>query len=186
MKHILAAVIVLAISVMAVQPAGAYPGKTKMITYKAMGMKMSGKAVKGYCWTGSIASASANAYRCMVGNSIMDPCFFVSKKVVNCPQNVAMNTGIVLSLTKPLPKNSGWKGAGKPWRYQIAGGSGILCNAGTGTVIANYPYYCSGNLVCSAPQNTQWPGAYAVQCGTPTGPMTVKGKRTLYVTTAWY
>ncbi len=185
MKHALSAVIVLAIMVMAIQPAGAYPGKMKIITYKASGMKMTGKAVKGYCWTGSIASASPTAYRCMVGNSIMDPCFFVSNKVVNCPQDLAANTGVVINLTKPLPKNNGWKN-GKPWRYQVAGGSGITCNAGTGTVIANYPYYCDGNMVCSVPQASKWPGAYIATCGTPSGPMSVKDKRTFFLMTAWY
>src|SRR5437868_7422416 len=109
MKNVLSAIIVLAITMLAIQPAGAYPGKTNIITYKAAGMRMSGKAVKGYCWTGSLASSSANAYRCMVGNSIMDPCFFVSNKVVNCPQDLAANTGLVINLTKPLPKNNSWK-----------------------------------------------------------------------------
>jgi hypothetical protein len=185
MKYVLSAVTILALTMLAIQPAGASPGKTKMITYKPIGMKVTGKPAKGYCWTGSIASSNANAYRCMIGNSIMDPCFFVSKKVVYCPQDLAANTGVVINLTKPLPQNKGWKG-GKPWRYQVVGGSGITCSAGTGTVIANYPYYCDGNMVCSAPQASQWPGAYVVQCGTPAGPMSVKGKRTFFVMTAWY
>ncbi|HET9392304.1 MAG TPA: hypothetical protein VFO29_02095 [Candidatus Rubrimentiphilum sp.] len=184
MKYVLAAAIVLVVALLAFHLAGASPAKTQMITYKAAGMKASGKAVNGYCWTGSIASSSANAYRCMVGNNIMDPCFFVSNKVVNCPQDLAANTGTVINLTKPLPMNKGWKG-NKPWRYQVAGGSGIMCSAGTGTVIANYPYYCDGNIVCSAPQPSKLPGAYVVQCGTPTGPMSVKNKRTFFVMTAW-
>jgi len=183
MKHLISALIVVAVMSLAILPAGAYPGPTKIVNYSAAGMK--GKAVKGSCWTSSIASRRSDAFRCMIGNSIMDPCFKVSNNVVNCPANVAANTGTVINLTKPLPQANP-KGASKPWRFQLAGGSGIMCNAGTGTVIGNYPYYCSGNLVCSVPAaSTKRPTTYMATCGTPTGPITVKGARPMFVMTLW-
>ena len=164
-------------------PALAYPGPTKVVRYSAAGMK--GSTVKGNCWTSSNASTRSDAFRCMVGNSIMDPCFKISAKAVACPQNTASNIGVIINLTKPLPKANP-SSAAKPWRFQVAGGSGILCNAGTGTVIGNYPYYCSGNLVCSVPAaSTKWPTTVMAQCGTPTGPMTVKAARAMFVMTLW-
>ena len=102
MKHVISAVIVVAMAGLAILPAAAKPGATKVVSYSAAGMK--GKAVKGSCWTGSIASTRSDAFRCMIGNSIMDPCFKVSNKVVNCPQSLAMNTGVIIKLSKPLPE----------------------------------------------------------------------------------
>ncbi len=164
-------------------PAMAYPGATKVVSYSAAGMK--GNTVKGSCWTSSIASSRSDAYRCMIVNTIMDPCFKLSAKAVACPQNVAANTGVTINLTKPLP-SANPKSAAKPWRFQVTGGSGIICNAGTGTVIGNYPYYCSGNLVCSVPAaSTKWPTTFMAQCGTPSGPLTVKGARSMFVTRLW-
>jgi len=183
MKSVISAVIVVAMAGLAVLPAAAKPGATKVVSYSAAGMK--GKAVKGSCWTGSIASTRSDAFRCMVGNSIMDPCFKVSNKIVGCPQSVAMNTGVIIKLSKPLPKANA-QSAAKPWTFQLAGGSGITCNAGTGTVIGNYPYYCQGNLVCAVPAaSKQWPAAYTTMCGTPSGPMSVKGARQFFVMTLW-
>ena len=183
MKRIISVAIIFSLASFAAAPAMAYPGPTKVVGYAASGMK--GNAVKGYCWTSSIASSRSDAFRCMIGNSIMDPCFKLSAKTVACPQNVAANTGVVINLTKPLPQANP-KSAAKPWRFQVAGGSGIMCNAGTGTVIGNYPYYCSGNLVCTAPATSaKWPTTFMAQCGTPSGPMTVKGARTMFVMTLW-
>ena len=34
-----------------------------------------GSTVSGSCWTGSIASSRSDAWRCMVGNDIIDPCY---------------------------------------------------------------------------------------------------------------
>ncbi len=183
MKHLISAVIALAVAVLAVLPAAAWPNSTIIVKYNAAAMK--GKAVNGSCWTSSIASTRSDAFRCMIGNTIMDPCFKVSNKVVNCPQDLAAKTGVVINLTKPLPQ-ANTKSASKPWRFQFAGGSGIMCNAGTGTVIGNYPYYCDGNFVCTVPvASKKWPTTYVATCGTPNGPMTVKGARPMFLMTIW-
>jgi hypothetical protein len=183
MKRFISAVTIFALASFAAAPVSAYPGPTKIVSYAASGMK--GKAVKGSCWTSSIASSRSDAFRCMIGNSIMDPCFKLSAKAVACPQNVAANTGVIINLTKPLPQANP-KAAAKPWRFQVVGSSGIMCNAGTGTVVGNYPYYCTGNLVCTVPAaTTKWPTAFMATCGTPSGPMTVKGARSMFVVTLW-
>ena len=180
MKKLLEFIILAALAAL---PASAYPGPTKVVNYNAAGMK--GKTVSGYCWTSSNASPRSDAYRCMIGNSIMDPCFKISAKVVNCPQNLVANTGTIIALPKPLPQGNP-KAAPKPWTFQLAGGSGITCNAGTGTVIGNYPFYCQGNLVCAVPATSaKFPQTYMSQCGTPSGPMSVKSPRAMFVTTLW-
>ncbi len=183
MKRFISSAIVLALASLAATPAIAYPGPTNIVRYS--GSHMKGKTVSGSCWTSSIASSRSDAFRCMIGNSIMDPCFKLSARAVACPQDVATNTGVIINLTKPLPQANP-KSAAKPWRFQVAGGSGITCNAGTGTVVGNYPYYCSGNLVCTVPAGSaKWPTTFMAQCGTPSGPMTVKGARPMFVMTLW-
>ena len=183
MKRFISAAIILSLLAIAAEPALASSGITRVVSYAPSHMK--GKAAKGSCWTSSAASSRSDAFRCMIGNSIMDPCFELSAKAVACPQDVVANTGVIIYLTKPLPEANP-NTAPKPWRFQLAGGSGIQCNAGTGTVIGNYPYYCSGNLVCAVPAATaKWPATFMAQCGTPSGPMTVKGSRAMFVTTLW-
>lgn len=178
MKHLVAFVV---LSALAALPASAYPGPTKVVNYTAAGMK--GKTVSGYCWTSSIASPRSDAYRCMIGNTIMDPCFKISAKVVNCPQNLVTNTGTIIGLTKPLPASNP-KTAAKPWTFQVNGPT--ACFAGTGTVVGNYPFYCQHDLVCAVPvTSAKFPQTYMSQCGTPNGPMSVKAPRAMFVTTLW-
>jgi hypothetical protein len=192
MKYVFSAVTLLAMAAFVARPAGAYPEPTQIVTYKAASMKAAGKAVRGYCWTSSIASLRSDAFRCMIGNSIMDPCFSVSSKVVNCPENMSANTGTVIDLTQPLPENNLGHGGAPPWTYQAAGGKGITCNVSTGTAptdSGDYRYYCTGDLVCTVPKaSARMPGAYLVTCGTRTlrgSVRTVKDARMLFVVTMW-
>lgn len=63
----------------------------------------------GNCWTNSLAAARADAWRCMVGNIIYDPCFEMlgarqSRDVV-CDSNPATGRkGIQVNVTQPFPK----------------------------------------------------------------------------------
>ena len=63
--------------------------------------------VRGYCWTGSLAVRDSRAWRCFVGNFILDPCF--SSPFVPHPSSVACGTpwsGVrILELTRPLPRS---------------------------------------------------------------------------------
>lgn len=116
----------------------------------------------GRCWTSSIASQRTDAYRCMAGNSIHDPCFTLSSRAVACPTDAAANRGIVIALTQPLPAVST---AANVWQMQLV--SGARCNRGTGTVIEGFPFYCAGGLVCSAPPAGELRSPVFVHCGTP-------------------
>ena len=58
----------------------------------------------GYCWTDSIASPRADAYRCFRGNEIFDPCFRnPAKTQVACALGVTPKRVLLLTLTKRLP-----------------------------------------------------------------------------------
>ena len=143
--------------------------RTVAVTFDAATMRVN-QTTLGSCWTTSIASRRRDAFRCSVVNSIHDPCFRINALSVACPTNLAANSGIRIRLTKPLPPPMGIS-AHNPFMMQLAGG--ISCNVGTGTVIPDYPFYCSGNLVCAAPSSNANPRAVFVQCGRPKNGMTV-------------
>ncbi len=60
----------------------------------------------GDCWSTSLATVRRDAWRCMSGNTIYDPCFSPKSgaKMVVCPTDVFNHKLIVLTLAKPLPK----------------------------------------------------------------------------------
>jgi hypothetical protein len=142
--------------------AGTVAAHTAVVVFDAKTMHVSGHE-SGYCWVGSIASARSDAFRCMTGNSIHDPCFTLSPQQVACPENATQNSGIVIALTKPLPPPNQSKSV---WRMQLQ--SGAECNVATGTRVPEYPFFCTGGLVCSAPPSEPQ-GAVFVRCATMAG-----------------
>jgi hypothetical protein len=113
-----------------------------------------GPRQKGHCWTDSIAVDRADAWRCMVDNSIYDPCFSNPKlkKAVVCDADPSQNKlGFVLNLTKPLPKRDSKPLPDKlPWLLKLADGS--TCEVSTGTTAfvdgVTIPYGCSDSKEC--------------------------------------
>lgn len=95
----------------------------------------------------------------MVANSIHDPCFMLSARSVACPTDVASNSGVAISLTKPLPQPNA---VASVWMMKLT--SGATCNIGTGTTLPGYTFYCSGSLVCSAPPPGKPKSAVFVRC----------------------
>jgi hypothetical protein len=111
-----------------------------------------GRVVReGNCWTNSIAIPRPDAWRCMIGNVIVDPCFAsADKSYAVCEANPARGVpGFRLKLTEPLPKpdvpaqsmtseyNSGWL-------VQLA--DGTICRPVTGRSFEvqgkSANYYC--------------------------------------------
>lgn len=92
-------------------------------------------AARGYCWTGSIADERSDAWRCLVGNVIHDPCFSdpAVRTWVACADTPFARRVLRLNLTKPLPRkqaNRGSAGHGQPWALKLPGGT--VCTAFTG------------------------------------------------------
>jgi hypothetical protein len=83
---------------------------------------------EGYCWTDSIAVTRAGAWRCMIGNTIADPCFSIAEfsDAVVCGANPATSTaGFLLRLTQALPPTSGVAlPPPSPWMVVLAIGGG--------------------------------------------------------------
>ena len=123
---------------------------TKVIRYtpntQAKGMR------EGKCWTSSIAISRPDAYRCMIGNEIVDPCFAsADKRYAVCNPNPAKgDPGFSLKLTEPLPKpdvlaQSTAKDSG--WLVEL--GDGTICRPSTGASFQvegkTASYYCEGH-----------------------------------------
>ena len=91
------------------------------------------RSLRGSCFAGSIGLPRPDAWRCMVGNEILDPCL-ESPKGDGVPLIcVYAGTGIRLRLTRPLQaklRNSPEK-TFFPWRLVLAGGD--VCERFTGT-----------------------------------------------------
>ncbi len=119
---------------------------------------------KGSCWTTSIASRRSDAYRCMAGNTIYDPCFTLGSRNVVCPDGLRPKTGVRLSLTEALPAPQRGN-ARNVWMMVLA--NGVTCNIGTGTTIPLFPYYCTGNWACAAPRRSGNAGVLVAECGQP-------------------
>lgn len=105
---------------------GAVPpvAMTTLIEFAPAGVQ--GEPQEGRCWTRSVAVARDNAWRCMVVNSIYDPCFSSeeSEDAVVCdatPMNDGL--GFRLDLTEPLPTETPLFSEGiHPWIIELEDG----------------------------------------------------------------
>jgi hypothetical protein len=87
-------------------------------------------SVQGSCWTSSLASSRPDAWRCMAGNFIHDPCFSGSAKTqVACPSDPFEKVVLIIDLGKALPPHSGSSGQ-SPWAVRLA--NGVICSFITG------------------------------------------------------
>ncbi len=108
-------------------------------------------ADSGTCIGGSIASDRPDAWRCMVANQPIDPCFSNPSHVqVACPSFQNIDAVTLINLTQPLPENLANPAAAKlPWRFQLS--TGPLCGPSTGaaanTVDGMRPRGACGNSV---------------------------------------
>ena len=93
--------------------------ETKVIHYNPpMPLAKDMKVRLRSCWRTSIKAPRKNAWRCMVGNEIFDPCFSIEDgEYVIYPAYLAIdNQDLLIKLTKPLPEpevssnktNFGW------------------------------------------------------------------------------
>jgi hypothetical protein len=124
---------------------------TQVIPY-VPNVSASGTAVKsGSCWTNSIAAPyRADAWRCMVGNEIYDPCFEIltntSTKNLLCgvnpnPINRAATSTFTLQLAKSLPTRGAMPSSTPSnWAWAVMLADGTYCTPLTGT----FPFAATG------------------------------------------
>lgn len=142
------------------------------------------RTVKGYCWVSSIAVSRANAYRCMTGNEIYDPCFSPPAGVsgvveVACAPS-PWSKVVLMRLTRRLPKNTG--GRPHPWAFRLADGDGCVVGTGANGEVDGVvmPFYCTVGLT-SAPDEAHEP--WTVRFA---GSYKATRLQTERVSTAWY
>lgn len=87
---------------------------------------------EGYCWTASLADGRPDAYRCMIGNQISDPCFLVGDKVVFGANPLTNQPGFVLKLTQPLPEVRQPTSVPDNWAWIVELADGANCSFSTG------------------------------------------------------
>ena len=114
------------------------------------------RTVNGSCFTGSLAINRRDAWRCMNGNLIYDPCFSSAKAsgIVVCPTIPAQNTGVEVKLTKSLPRGNTAAPStrGTPWAVQTTTGLNCLIDTGTGNVVQGM----RSNYACEKSKEWLW------------------------------
>ncbi len=109
------------------------------------------------CWVSSLAAPRANAWRCMVVNTIYDPCFSTSTQAsyVICDANPTGDTrGLKAILAHPLPASSPSSGT-QAWMMRLADGPVCSFMTGASGIIGGerINYGCTdGALVIGTPQ----------------------------------
>jgi hypothetical protein len=152
-------VIVVAAAVVAV-PASAVARTTTTATifhaFKADGTPtLHTRSKSGSCFTGALTINRSDAWRCIVGNFLFDPCFssaLAPGKVI-CP-NAQVNGGIEIRLTKGLPRAMGDHRRpslrDQPWNIQLTNGRHCVFSSGASNFVngLRLNYFCgsSGKL----------------------------------------
>jgi hypothetical protein len=107
--------------------------------------------VSGSCFTSSDVTRRDDAWRCMVGNTLYDPCFSSSLAfgIVICPVPW-QGSGTEIHLSKPLPKSSSHTIPSlslQPWAVETVAGAFCVLSSGASTVVhgQRLNYFCGKN-----------------------------------------
>lgn len=118
----------------------------------SLGLRIAAR-VTGQCFAASVAdSGRPDAWRCMSGNSIYDPCFegFEQRTiVVACLDSPRASAAVVLTPAGGVPRQMANKGsplASPPWSLSLANGAscGLLTGATFGFAGMRLTYGCTG------------------------------------------
>jgi hypothetical protein len=115
---------------------------------------------RGYCFTGSLADPRTDAWRCLLGNEIQDPCFSGGSGFVVCPDGTPdSRDALRLQLTKPLPHSRanppGDPTRKAPWVIVTAGGAYCYRMTGARDIAAGraLTYECAGAAALAGSPN---------------------------------
>lgn len=186
------------------RPQAPRPAFTRVVHYVPVAPPNATHA-SGYCWTQSIAAPfRRDAYRCMLGNRIEDPCFHLSgETTVLCGANPASSQApppLVMRLTRPLPAPASAAATAAAdahaWLLQLA--DGRLCRPFTGTLpfaasgeVAHYgcapatPGGISEDLFGPLHPGRTWTATAASLAPSPPGPPTLRGAHRVTIATVW-
>jgi hypothetical protein len=92
----------------------------------------------GTCWTSSITVSSRDAYRCISGNAILDPCFAASAaasaRVVDCYAS-PWTKAVQLALKATLPAPGAPLKISQPWAIEVGAGTRCVVTTGTAPIV---------------------------------------------------
>jgi hypothetical protein len=120
---------------------------------------------RGSCFSGSLATARRDAWRCSYGNYIVDPCFkSAARRDVVCPLGPSLRSGIRLVLTKALPRryrNHGTPSTRlQPWALRLTNGTYCQYVTGASNAIGSnrLNYFCRrGDPLWGSPRRSSQP-----------------------------
>ena len=92
-----------------------------------------GPTLKGSCFSGSIGLPRPDAWRCMVGNEILDPCLQSPKGTRSGLVCVVGDKGVRLRLMKTLPRAFRNRPETSFFAWRLALANGDVCQRFTGT-----------------------------------------------------
>ena len=99
---------------------------TRVIVFHPMGVPTQERT--GSCWSISDVLNRVDAWRCMAGDFIYDPCFSIpenSQAVICDTSPLSDSTGFKLVLTEPLPARGTVSPVQSAWAFELA--DGIKC-----------------------------------------------------------
>lgn len=127
----------------------------------------------GSCFTSSIATPLAGAYRCLSGNDLLDPCF--ASPVANPTSVVCFadpwSPGVSVKLTGKLPTDQPIVRDGLAWALELANSERCLVMTGALPTVDGRPlqYRCGDSAVASVEQDSS--GRIRVWYGPQDGPL---------------
>ena len=132
----------------------------------------------GSCWSRSLVTDRPNAWRCMAGNDIYDPCFSesASSKTVACMKGPFSKDVALMRVTKPLPQTRdpvdttselrGLRLRGEPWGLRLSDGETCVFVTGATDVVAGMRlnYACTNGWGIGLPNRSTaiWEVSYIV------------------------
>jgi hypothetical protein len=113
-------------------------------------------SVAGKCFTSSLTSSRSDAWRCIVGNDLYDPCFSSPvAPVVICPNSDPVR-GTEIRLSSGLPTADANHGTpstkSRPWSVKLYSGTYCALASGALSVIDGLP----GDYFCGAARSGLW------------------------------
>jgi hypothetical protein len=149
----------------------------------------------GTCGSGSIAAERANAWRCIAGNALMDPCFVDPSgrfPLLLCLPAPWATSAVLFRLTAPLPRqdaNQGAPGGPLPWSLLLSTGDRCTLITGATTILGNLrlSYGCAATAsVYGEVNRTHQPWTVLLWRGPGPTPQRVSQLSRVAVQVVWY
>jgi hypothetical protein len=177
-------------------PALASTTRTRAVVYQAFTSSGKpayrvGRAFRGSCFRGAQSINRDDAWRCISGNALFDPCFSSTqaKGIVLCPSTPFGSSVVEMRLTKRLPTGMADKhkpaSSGLPWAIETSTGFKCVMDTGAtnaiGSTRANYGCTRGTGWLWGDPSRSTEPWTIRI------APLTAKRlEKRVGITQAWF